>query len=258
MLGAALGYPVKLCVPSNVTKERKRLLDVYGAQIVWTSPMDGSDGAIREARRLYARGSGSLLLPGSVQQRRQLARALRRHRRRDPRADATVASPTSSPGSAPAARSWARAAGCAESKPDVRLISVQPSSPLPWARGPEAHGERDRPADLRSGAGRRGRARRDRGGLGHGPAPGARGRPVRRRLGRRRRSSPRARPPRRSTTASSSRSFPTAASATCPRRCCRRDARRLSPGGARASSIATPPRPIRYECCGALYGTRTT
>src|SRR5262249_33904126 len=39
MLGAALGYPVKLCVPSNVTVERQRLLRVYGAQIVWTDPM---------------------------------------------------------------------------------------------------------------------------------------------------------------------------------------------------------------------------
>jgi S-sulfo-L-cysteine synthase (O-acetyl-L-serine-dependent) len=54
MLGAAIGYPVKLCVPANVTRERQRLLKVYGAQIVWTDPMDGSDGAIREARRLYA------------------------------------------------------------------------------------------------------------------------------------------------------------------------------------------------------------
>jgi len=54
MLGAAIGFPVKLCVPANVTKERQRLLHVYGAQIVWTDPMDGSDGAIREARRLYA------------------------------------------------------------------------------------------------------------------------------------------------------------------------------------------------------------
>ena len=52
MLGAALGYPVKLCVPSNVSAERKRLLDVYGADVVWTSPLEGSDGAIREARRL--------------------------------------------------------------------------------------------------------------------------------------------------------------------------------------------------------------
>jgi cysteine synthase B len=54
MLGAAIGFPVKLCVPANVTRERQRLLKIYGAQIVWTDPMDGSDGAIREARRLYA------------------------------------------------------------------------------------------------------------------------------------------------------------------------------------------------------------
>lgn len=54
MLGAALGYTVKLCVPANVTKERQRLLAVYGAQIVWTDPMDGSDGAIRAARLLHA------------------------------------------------------------------------------------------------------------------------------------------------------------------------------------------------------------
>jgi len=54
MLGAALGYPVKLCVPSSVTEERKRLLRVYGAEVLWTSPMEGSDGAIRLAQQLYA------------------------------------------------------------------------------------------------------------------------------------------------------------------------------------------------------------
>jgi cysteine synthase B len=54
MLGAALGYTVKLCVPSNVSSERKRLLDIYGADVVWTNPLEGSDGAIREARRLSA------------------------------------------------------------------------------------------------------------------------------------------------------------------------------------------------------------
>jgi cysteine synthase B len=53
MLGAARGYHVRLCVPSNVTRERKQLLHAYGAELVLTDPMDGSDGAIREARRLY-------------------------------------------------------------------------------------------------------------------------------------------------------------------------------------------------------------
>jgi cysteine synthase B len=54
MIGACEGFPVKLCVPSNVTIERKRLLHAYGAELIFTDPMDGSDGAIREARRQVA------------------------------------------------------------------------------------------------------------------------------------------------------------------------------------------------------------
>lgn len=54
MLGAALQFPVTLCMPSNVSPERKKYLAAYGANIVWTSPADGSDGAIRKARELAA------------------------------------------------------------------------------------------------------------------------------------------------------------------------------------------------------------
>lgn len=54
MLGAALGFPVTLCMPSNVSPERKKYLAAYGANIVWTNPADGSDGAIRKARELAA------------------------------------------------------------------------------------------------------------------------------------------------------------------------------------------------------------
>jgi cysteine synthase B len=54
MLGAALGFPVTLCVPSNVSPERKQILSAYGAEVVWTDPADGSDGAIRKARALMA------------------------------------------------------------------------------------------------------------------------------------------------------------------------------------------------------------
>ncbi|HEU4635843.1 MAG TPA: cysteine synthase family protein [Edaphobacter sp.] len=54
MLGAALHFPVTLCMPSNVSPERKKYLAAYGANIVWTSPADGSDGAIRKARELAA------------------------------------------------------------------------------------------------------------------------------------------------------------------------------------------------------------
>src|SRR5262249_26053881 len=54
MIGAARGYSVKLCLPKNANMERKRILKAYGAELVLTSPLEGSDGAIREARRLYA------------------------------------------------------------------------------------------------------------------------------------------------------------------------------------------------------------
>lgn len=52
MLGAAQGFPVTLCMPSNVSQERKRILQAYGAEIIWTDPADSSDGAIRRAREL--------------------------------------------------------------------------------------------------------------------------------------------------------------------------------------------------------------
>ena len=52
MLGAALGFPVQLAIPSNVSAERKRILQIYGAKVEWTDPDLGSDGAIRRAREL--------------------------------------------------------------------------------------------------------------------------------------------------------------------------------------------------------------
>ncbi len=54
MLGAAEGFRVALCMPQNVSVERKRILQAYGAVVVYTDPNDGSDGAIRKARELFA------------------------------------------------------------------------------------------------------------------------------------------------------------------------------------------------------------
>jgi cysteine synthase B len=55
MLGAALKVPVTLCVPENVSDERKRILQAYGANIIFTDPGEGSDGAIRIARQMAER-----------------------------------------------------------------------------------------------------------------------------------------------------------------------------------------------------------
>ena len=54
MLGAALGYKVELCLPQNAGAERKRILHAYGAHVVLTDPMAGTDGAILEVRRRVA------------------------------------------------------------------------------------------------------------------------------------------------------------------------------------------------------------
>ena len=55
MIGAAQGFPVTLCMPENVSMERKRILHAYGANILYTDSADGSDGAIRLARELAAK-----------------------------------------------------------------------------------------------------------------------------------------------------------------------------------------------------------
>jgi len=55
MIGAAKGYKVKLFVPANVSSERLAILNAYGVELVLTDPLEGSDGAIRGVRELYAR-----------------------------------------------------------------------------------------------------------------------------------------------------------------------------------------------------------
>lgn len=53
MIGAALGYRVKLCLPSSASPERKHILNAYGVEIVYTPGDEGTDGAIRRVREIY-------------------------------------------------------------------------------------------------------------------------------------------------------------------------------------------------------------
>ena len=53
MIGAALGYGVKLCLPDSASPERKQVLEAYGAEIVFTPGDEGTDGAIRRVREIY-------------------------------------------------------------------------------------------------------------------------------------------------------------------------------------------------------------
>jgi S-sulfo-L-cysteine synthase (O-acetyl-L-serine-dependent) len=54
MIGAARGYRVKLCLPASASEERKKILRAYGAELVITSGEEGSDGAIRRVREIFA------------------------------------------------------------------------------------------------------------------------------------------------------------------------------------------------------------
>lgn len=63
MIGAALGYRVKLGLPRNAGEERKRILRAYGAELVLTDPLSGSDGAIRVVREIVEADPGRYFYP---------------------------------------------------------------------------------------------------------------------------------------------------------------------------------------------------
>ncbi|HVW07649.1 MAG TPA: cysteine synthase family protein [Bryobacteraceae bacterium] len=63
MIGAVRGFKVKLCLPQNASPERKRILKAYGAELVLTDPGEGSDGAIRKVREIYAQDPDRYFYP---------------------------------------------------------------------------------------------------------------------------------------------------------------------------------------------------
>jgi len=63
MIAAALGYRVKLCLPSSASEERKKILAAFGAEIVITPGDEGSDGAILRAREIIAAEPGKYFYP---------------------------------------------------------------------------------------------------------------------------------------------------------------------------------------------------
>src|SRR6202050_4919073 len=63
MIGALKGIKVKLCLPSNASHERKQILKGYGAEMVFSDPGEGSDGAIRLCKEVYAAHPGQYFYP---------------------------------------------------------------------------------------------------------------------------------------------------------------------------------------------------
>lgn len=63
MIGKILGYPVKLVMPSNVSLERKQIIHAYGARVVYSDPLEGSDGAIRLCRTILENNPDTYFKP---------------------------------------------------------------------------------------------------------------------------------------------------------------------------------------------------
>jgi cysteine synthase B len=134
MLAAADGYRLKLCVPESVTPERLRILRAYGAEVVLTSAMEGSDGAIREARRLYARDPSSYFY---ADQYNNDANWQAHYETTGPeileQTDGRVTHLVAGLGTSGTFIGTGRR--LRDFNPDIRLISVQPDSPLHGVEG---------------------------------------------------------------------------------------------------------------------------
>jgi len=63
MVGAALGLSVELVMPENVSRQRKEIVTAFGAKIIYSSPMEGSDGAIRLAKKILAEAPDRYFMP---------------------------------------------------------------------------------------------------------------------------------------------------------------------------------------------------
>ncbi len=63
MIGAALGYPVKLCLPDSASPERKKMLRAYGAELVFTPGDESTDGAIRRVHEIVAGNAEKYFYP---------------------------------------------------------------------------------------------------------------------------------------------------------------------------------------------------
>jgi hypothetical protein len=72
MVGAALGVPVELAMPANVSEERKKIIKAYGAKVYLTDPLEGTDGAILFVRELVEREPREVCVFRSIQQSCQL------------------------------------------------------------------------------------------------------------------------------------------------------------------------------------------
>lgn len=134
MLGAAKGFRVRLCLPASASQERKRILAAYGAELVFTDAAEGSDGAIRKVRELV------------VEAREPLFHADQYNNPANPRAHERTTAPEVWRQTRGRITHFVAGLGTSGTfmgtgrrlqryRPSVRLVAVQPDSPLHGLEG---------------------------------------------------------------------------------------------------------------------------
>ena len=177
MICAARNYGVKLCMPSNVSMERKRILKAYGADIVYTDPMEGSDGAIRRVRILAQENPGLYFYANQYDnpanwRAHYLTTGPEIYEQTGGRVTHYVA------GLGTSGTFIGTARRLKELNPAIQCLSFQPDSPFHGLEGMKHMATCDQAGDLRCGCGRRKPGNRDGRCPHHDPATGARRGPA--------------------------------------------------------------------------------
>ena len=134
MIGAALGYKVKLCLPKNASEERKRTLHAFGAELVYTDPLAGTDGAIIEVRKIVAANPDEYFYPDQYNnpanwQAHYETTAVEIYEQTEGRITHFIA------GLGTTGTFVGTARRLRELNPDIKLISMQPDSPFHGLEG---------------------------------------------------------------------------------------------------------------------------
>jgi S-sulfo-L-cysteine synthase (O-acetyl-L-serine-dependent) len=134
MLGAAAGIEVSICLPANASPERKAMLEIYGAEVILTDRLEGTDGAVTRARELAAEHPGRYFYADQYSNPA------------NPRAHRETTGPEIWSQTQGRVTHFVAALGTTgtmmgtggflkEKKPDIRLVGVQPDSPLHGLEG---------------------------------------------------------------------------------------------------------------------------
>ena len=134
MIGAIKGIKVRLAMPENISLERRRILEAYGADLILTSSREGSDGAIRMARGLYAESPETYFYPDQYSnnanwQAHYKTTAVEIYRQTNGRISHFVA------GIGTSGTFTGTGRRLKELNPTVQLVAMQPDSPMHGLEG---------------------------------------------------------------------------------------------------------------------------